>query len=445
MSSHRSPKSSRFSSSRPRRLAAANGAGSVAALARQPLRALDTDAAGFAAFALLGSRVIVWVSGLWAIALFGTDQSVAHAFDPSSLTQPFASRVANALVAPTARFDSVWYLAIAHSGYASAQTTAFFPLYPLLVRGLSVLVGSALAAGVAISFVSMLVAGYLLYRLVALELDVRRARITLLLLAAFPTSLFFSAVYSESLFLALSVGAVYAARRGRWPVAGLLGALATLTRPTGLLLLVALALLLILGPRRLQRASRPLARRVRPAAALWLGLVPAGLALYLVYLRLTGHPLLAPMDAQTYWSRSFEGPFSAAVIGLIRIPSAFVHLLAGHVAPFAGAGPLSWQAYQLLDLPFLAFILIGLWLCWRRLPFAYFAYALAAACEALSYPNSTDPMLSLPRFTLVIFPLFIAWADLLSTRARSRVAMGAASLGLLAFYSGLWAMWSWVA
>ena len=70
------------------------------------------------------------------------------AFDPASLTAPFGY-FGNLLAAPFARWDSVWYLAIAQGGYDHEATrTAFFPIYPLLLRGVGLVIGSDLIAGV---------------------------------------------------------------------------------------------------------------------------------------------------------------------------------------------------------------------------------------------------------------------------------------------------------
>ena len=96
------------------------------------------------------------------------------------------------------------------------------PSIPLMLRGLGVVIGSDLIAGVLISLAAFAIALVLLYELVCLELDSERARVTVMLVAFCPMAYFFSAVYSESLYLALSVGCILAARRGRWAWAGLL-------------------------------------------------------------------------------------------------------------------------------------------------------------------------------------------------------------------------------
>ena len=102
--------------------------------------------------------------------------------------------------------------------------------------------------GTLISMIATGVALHLLYRLARLDLAPAQARATVMLVALFPAALFLSAVYTEALFLMLSVGAIYAARTERWAWAGILGGLAAGTRSGGILLLVALAWLYLYGP-----------------------------------------------------------------------------------------------------------------------------------------------------------------------------------------------------
>ena len=144
-------------------------------------------------------------------------------FDSPELTHALAEPV----LSPLARWDAVWYLRIADSGYTGSEPrAAFFPLYPLLIRALAAPAGGSpaalLAAAYLIALGAFVAALALLYRLVELELGRRLARPTLLLLALFPAAVFFGAPYSESVFLLCAVGAFYAARTGRfaWAASG---------------------------------------------------------------------------------------------------------------------------------------------------------------------------------------------------------------------------------
>src|SRR5204862_5568419 len=115
--------------------------------------------------ALAVSRVLVWAAGASAAALWGLSARTTL-FDPGAVTRPFGP-AGNALVAPLARWDSVWYLAIANDGYPAddPRRAAFFPLYPLLVRAANAVVGSPIVAGAPVSLACFAIARVLLPRL----------------------------------------------------------------------------------------------------------------------------------------------------------------------------------------------------------------------------------------------------------------------------------------
>jgi hypothetical protein len=96
----------------------------------RPRSLVEERATAVAVRALVGSRLIVWGAGLVALAVFGSKSGVFSAMDARHLTQPFHSAAANFAVATAARWDSVWYLAIANGGYSSPVSSAFFPAVP---------------------------------------------------------------------------------------------------------------------------------------------------------------------------------------------------------------------------------------------------------------------------------------------------------------------------
>ena len=166
-----------------------------------------------------------------------------------------------------------------------------------------------------ISCLAFVAALYLLHRLVELDCG-RRLRAGRWPVVVFPTAFFFSAVYTESLFFALSLGAVYAARRGRWTVAGVAAASLGHSQP-GVLLLLPLALMLLYGP----RADRPPmpSRGWRPryrlsiADAGWLPLVLAGIAAYCAYMWGAFGDPLRPFEVQReVWPRHLVVPLVGA-------------------------------------------------------------------------------------------------------------------------------------
>ena len=143
------------------------------------------------------------------------------------------------------RWDAPHYLDIARMGYVregvESRWIVFCPLYPWLVRAASFLLRDELVAAFFVSAFASVAAGLLLYRLALLDEDERVARASVLFMFVFPTSYFLHIGYTESLFMALALATMLAARARRWPLAGLLGALACMTRVNGLALLPALA------------------------------------------------------------------------------------------------------------------------------------------------------------------------------------------------------------
>jgi hypothetical protein len=388
--------------------------------------------------ALWVSRLLVWVVGMDAVALWGVSDRAGD-FDPGGVTRPFAA-LGDLLTAPLARWDSSWFLRIAHDGYVGHEPAraAFFPLYPLLVRAGAAVVGSPLVAGALISTAAFAVALVLLHRLTDLELGRGAARAAVLLAALSPMSFFFSAVYSEALFLALSLGAVYAARTGRWAWAGGLGALAAATRSAGVVLVVPLGLLYLRERRRVGRD------------ALWIGLVPVGLAAFCGWLALRGADGLAPFHAQAVWFRHFAWPWGGVRDAAVAAWDGARQLLSGSRTPVyfraAGGDPFAAAAHNLVLFAFLVAAAPAVVGVLRRLPRAYGAYVLAALALPLSFPVGPQPLMSLPRFLVVLFPLFmwLGWWTSRGGRAREW-ALLAASVAALIVFTAQFATWHWVA
>ena len=410
------------------------------------LEAVRSEAFGAAGRVFLFSRLaVLCVAILAALQFDGPDpngdegERYAATNDTPALTQPFDG-FPDAVLSPLARWDAVWYLEIARSGYGDEQRAAFFPLYPLLTRAVGALGGGSegalLVASYLVSLAAFLGALVLLHKLVALELGRRLAGPALLLAAVFPASLYFGAPYSESLFLLASVGAFYAARTGHWAWAGVAGAAASGTRSAGVLLLLPLAVL--------WWQSRP--RRRRDAA--WLLLAPLGLVAYAVWLQLAHGDWSAFLDVQEIWLREFAGPFAGAWDGLVAAVDGARQLLSGSRTPVlfeeAGGDPFVVAGKNLVLFGFLAFAVVASVGVVRRLPRAYGVYVVAALALPLSFPVEPQPLMSLPRFLAVLFPLFM-WLALVSEERRATPAVAAVCGMGLGLFVTQFATWQWVA
>jgi hypothetical protein len=351
------------------------------------------------------------------------------ALDPPGVLSGLG-HVGNVVASPAARFDAVWYLAIAEHGYGRANPD-FFPLYPLAVRTVAFVIRSDIVAGVIVSLVAFLIALMVLYRLIELDLGPRVASYAVWILALFPTALFFSAIYTESVFLALSVGALYAARRESWALAGLLGGLASATRNVGILLVVPL-LILYLEAR--QERARVVRSRDRPRkvnaddlrALPSIALVPVGLVAYIVGLAISRGTPFAMFDAR------------AAARGLVFPPVTVWRQFEWTFQGVHGRG--------VIELAFLGLTLVAAVGVVRRLGRAYAAYVVLALLVLLSEPMlHSDPLFSFPRYVLVLFPLWVWVACVAAERRETRFAVLGISAALLAGFTAQFATWRFVA
>jgi len=314
----------------------------------------------------------------------------------------------------TERQDALWFLRIAAAGYdASDGSAAFFPLYPLLVRVVSWIVGGRpLLAAILVSNGAFFGALLVLYDLTVREVSEAVARRTIVYLAVFPTAFFFLAPYSESLFLLLSLLAFREARRDRWPSAALAGALAAITRSIGIMLVPAL---LLMAFERYRANGGRLGPRVASAIAVALGPLA-----YFAWWGIAHGDALAPLHAQANWQRVVAFPL--------------VSLWRATLMAFGGLGLVD-PAYWIIDLLVTGVVIAAVVTGWRRLPLPYLIYALGCLLVPLSYPFEPRPLLSMPRFVAVIFPAFWVMADATERRrlpSTAVVACFAVGLGLSA-------------
>src|SRR5947209_13620514 len=320
------------------------------------------------------------------------------------------------------RWDAPHYLDIARAGYVAegveARWIVFYPLYPWLVRACAFVLRDGLLGAFFVSTAASLAAGLLLYRLAEIDEQKATARASVFFMFVFPTSYFLHIGYTESLFIALAVGAFLAARLRNWRAAGLLGALAAAARVNGLLLIPALAF-------EAWDEYRSEGRRWR-WEWLWVSAAAAGFGVYLlINWKVFGHPFEFLSKQEQYWSKSLTWPW-------VGIHEAWNSIW--------GRGPseaqmVGWQEFF--------FVLLGLALTvwsWLRLRTSY---AVWMTCNWLLW-TSTKFVLSVPRYTLVMFPAFILLARAATSRPVWNVVITVWSLLFLAlfaarFVQGYWA------
>ena len=337
-----------------------------------------------------------------------------------------------------AHWDGAWYSEISTEGYGARApaSTAFFPLYPMLVRLGAAVVGGPAVWGVGVSLLATLFALYFVYRIAEKLYDARAARAAALALAFFPTAFFLNAVYTEALFLALTAGSVWAACvRRDLLLAGILGALAAATRNLGILLLIPLFL-------EWMRHRREFGAR----GMLGLALVPLGLAGYAAFLWARfGDPLLFARQQGEYWGRELTNPISTARDAWRTAVEGAQYLL-DPATLFVSASPSpALDASNTLNLVFLAFFLVVAVVGIFVLPPGLSIYAFVLVLLPVLTPSSSFPLMSQPRFVLGAFPVFLVLGYLLSRNRVALVAWLIFSGGLGVALTALFTTWRWVA
>jgi Gpi18-like mannosyltransferase len=320
------------------------------------------------------------------------------------------------LLAVWGRWDAVHYLDIATHGYYGTDM-AFFPLYPLLVRIVGSLAANHLVAGLLISNASFFFGLLYLYKLLEHEYDRAVARRAIFYVSIFPTSVYFTAVYTESLFFMLTVASFYYMRGRSWWLAGLFGFFAALTRVEGVLLIVPFLI-------EWWAQDRPL--RAKSYADLLAGsLIPLGLAAYMAYLWVLRADPLYFSHVQIHWNRHLAPPW----VSLVNAFGKLIH----------GPGALV-VANQSLEIGFTLLMIAVLVVGWHALRPSYIAYMALS----ILVPMSTSNLMSMPRFALVLFPMFAIlarWGE----RPWANNVILAFSLPLLGLFTVLFADWYWVA
>lgn len=337
------------------------------------------------------------------------------------------------------KWDSGWYIKIATMGY-DEKATAFFPLYPILMKGIhAILPFQMVYVGILLSNLSYILVLYFFLRLAELDLSPKESRKVALLFALYPTSYYFSAVYTEALFMLLTLAALYMIRTERWAVAGWTGFFAALTRNTGVFLSLPFAIEYFrsISPKEWWKVFfSSAARLIKRPSFYWVLLFPLGLLVYMAYSFLRFGDPLSFGHSQSQYGRSFLPPWQSLVDG-IRWNIQWIW-------------PWEWEKYHYyyaIELFFLFLVLIVLLFSFRKLRFSYWVILLYSFLIPLSAPahgEVKDYFVSFSRYTLVLFPLYLGlyalvkkwWAYLITIMV----------FALLLFYMVYaWSLHRWVA
>jgi hypothetical protein len=309
------------------------------------------------------------------------------------------------------RWDADAYLDIARNGYTvpgRESHGAYSPLYPVLVRvGATLLGGSDTAfalAGVVIANAALLVALWGVLQLARPRIGEAGALRAATYVLVFPTTIFLTAAYAESLFLAFSVLSALEADRTRWWRSGIFAALAALTRPFG-----ALAVLPLIFAYRRSFALRP--------SILAVGLAPLAFFAWAAYLwAISGDPLQV-VHVYAAWGSHARSPIAA-----------FADLFDPRIYGFP------WVVLGLLVL-FIGLIAVA----WRRWGAGFGTFGASLLLVVASSGSLTSSM----RYELAIFPAFIALSAL-TGRPAVRIAWTILSVSIALLFAGMYALYYWI-
>jgi len=365
-------------------------------------------------------RILLFAFLFFAIGATSLQHNFLGGGLSSYLKQPFLWAWGN--------FDGEHYLSIAYQGY-QPLTYFFFPVYPLTIVFVAKFLGgsfkSLAASGLLISNISFLVALIGLWKLIKLDYKKDIARLTILLLLAFPTSLYFGSIYTESLFLALVVWSFYFARKGKWISAGILGALLTATRVVGLAIVPAL-----LVEAYLQRKEKKKLNLIPIATGILLSVL--GIFVYMFYLnKATGDPL------EFFHNVSIFGQQRSS--NLVILPQVFYRYF------FKVLPNINYSYFPVVFVTYLeiitALVFLGLVIAsFFKLRLSYAFYL------AIGYiiPTLSGSFSSFHRYVLILFPAFVLSAVWLSKREKriKVIIFAILILGLLVatslFTRGFW-------
>lgn len=303
-------------------------------------------------------------------------------------------------------WDGRWYLLIAQHGYPArmyqeglGSRWAFFPAFPAVIRGVAEVTRLSLPdAAFLAAFVFGLTASVAVWLVVRQTFGEKLADRSTLLFVFFPLSCILTFAYTEGLFLTAAAGTLYALQRRWWITAALFACLAGLTRNTGVVVVICVVLVTLHAAWR-QRRIRPLLAAV---------LAPVGMGAFMAYSwAVVGTPL-AFLSSERFWQGQHFVWFTEPLRALVSVVTMSAHGLTLVQALLCTAA---------VAFVYVAFVCLIELARVRHVPFSWWVYTVGAVAIAFSayFINS------IPRYTLLAFPLFvgIAW----KARSRTRTAL----------------------
>lgn len=371
----------------------------------------------------LVSSYLVWLAGLFLVIFLATK------FIPLQ-TQFLGGGLTNYLSNPFlwvfGNFDGEHYLSLARVWY-EPLTYFFFPLYPMIMRAVSSVMGLKsldflAVTGILISNMSLISALIGLVKLIKLDFKVTPARFTIILLLIFPTSFYFGSIYTESVFLALSIWTFYFARRGKFLPAGILSALATATRVIGITLPLVLAIEFFLQRKK----------SINLTNILGLLISPLGILFYMLYLKnVTGNALEFFSDISVFGEQRQSA--------FILLPQVFYRYFF-KIIPNVDFSyfPVIFSTFLEIFTAVLFFFIIIF--SFRKLPVSYWLFL------TLGYllPTFSGSFSSLPRYVLILFPAYIFLSTFLQKSRLLLFAFLSFSFILLLVSFALFARGYWI-
>ncbi|WP_434639660.1 mannosyltransferase family protein [Thermoanaerobacterium thermosaccharolyticum] len=385
--------------------------------------------------------VIVWFISRIALIFIGW---VANLRIPGgNPSQPWPMSKAPLIFTMWDRYDSQWYLAIAKYGYnipykSHYSPQAFFPLYPALISFIHKLTHVPyVVAGIFLSNIFFISSLFFLYDLVEKHFDSKIAKLTIIFTFLFPTSFFFSAIYTESLFLLGTVLAFWAADQDKWWIAGIGGAIAVLTRNLGITLLLPLAWIAV------EKHGHKAWKNLFP-----LLLIPMAFSLWAIYLwHSTGDPLRF-IHSESGWGRFLSPPWVGILTAIKKIltPIPSVKFPSG---TYISAWSIQFShVYSTIDVT-AAILGIILPLVGKKYgqPWPWVIFALIGVLIPMSAPTlySMTPLASMTRYILVLFPLMVALAQISKKHPSLEIALFVSLPLIQGLFFILFTTWNWIA